>query len=410
VRVNVIGLGKLGLVLAALYAEAGHRVVGIDQSEKLVSSLNKGSFSSPEPGLNELLASVADNIVFTESYAMASDAAVSFIVVPTPSLPSGAYSLEYMLSACESLGNMIALSSAAQHHLVVIVSTVNPTDTAKHITPALLGFSKRTRSGLGIVYSPEFIALGDVIEGMRNPEFVLAGSDHNSDLERYYAIASTVSNGAPFMSTTPSNAELAKIAINSFITMKVSFANMIGGLCEGFEGGNADAVLQIVGADKRIGSAYLKTGGPYGGPCFPRDNRALSFFADDMAELCDAADKENDETYLRIYRRINELLRDGDFNHLQIIGTTYKPNTTVQEHALGAQLYLENYGDSVSVTCWDPLLDPEWEPQYDARSLVVLATPNPAFQSLPLTAAGCVLDVWGVFDTPTWRMVRLGRG
>lgn len=413
-RVNVIGLGKLGLPLAALYAKAGHVVNGVDQNAQLISSLNEASFESPEPGLLPLLDQIRSgpwNLTFTTGYREVTEQDYTFIVVPTPSNTDGSYDLRFIDEVIINLANQFRQHS--RYHQFIIVSTVNPGDTEQHIRPMFEKISGKDYLQIGFVYSPEFIALGSVIEGMKDPDFVLVGADRTRDHDRYVNLASTVAQEAPFCGTTPVNAELAKIALNSYVTMKISYANMIADICEKVPGGNADAVLQVVGSDHRVGHAYLKPGGPFSGPCFPRDNRALANFATKVgtiAQLPHAVDEINEYTHSRIYARISELVESPKLGHILIVGKSYKPNTTVTDEALGPALYELSYNFSgCQVEIWDPE-DGTPVPFTGPDTLMVLATPGlSAWKEAIYEDVGCILDVWGELPYNS-NVVKLGRG
>lgn len=413
-HIAVVGLGKLGLPLAALYANAGHHVHGVDSYSDHVSRLKAGTFRSVEPGLNTMLKN--SNLDYHHGMSTVPDAHAVFIAVPTPShVHSGAYTLGAMTEAINDVGYWIKqhrLQRSPHAQIVVIVSTVNPGDMSSTISPLL---TRAAGGPVGVVYSPEFIALGNVFEGMESPDFVLLGCEEKYQGKLFEDVVTTViESGTPILSTTWQNAELAKIAINSFVTMKISFANMIGRLCETFEGGNADAVTQIIGSDHRIGSSYLKPGGPYGGPCFPRDNKALQAFAKSSgAQKCYsswAADQENQLTIDRIVRKAYAIGSEHppSARKYLVVGMAYKEGTTVSDHSLGSMLLRDLAPLDGRVDVWDRDQVGWSTPPID-EFIVLLAAPDPWYAQLDYSKALAVIDVWGLLE-PAPNVVLMGRG
>jgi UDPglucose 6-dehydrogenase len=276
--VSVIGLGKLGGSMAGCLASRGFKVIGVDVSPKAVDALNAGRAPVQEPGLDDLVSGNRERIRATLSHEDAvRNSDLSFVIVPTPSDERGAFSLQYAAYAFEALGK--ALAKKDRYHTIVLTSTVLPGSTRYGLLPILEEYSgKRCGRDFGLCYSPEFIALGTVIRDFLNPDFFLIGEfDERSGTTLHSVLSRVALNEAPARRMSIENAELAKIALNSYVTLKISYANMLAELCESIPGGNIDVVSDALGMDKRIGRRYLTGGFGYGGPCFPRDNVALGF-------------------------------------------------------------------------------------------------------------------------------------
>src|SRR5205085_8206166 len=171
----IVGLGRLGCPMAAVFAAAGHTVVGVEVSEAHVRALNAGEPPVIEPGLEEMLARSEGRLSATHDYAAAvARADATFIVVPTPSGPDGGFSLDHVLPAVREVG--VALRGASRRHVVVITSTVMPGSTLGPIVGALEESSGlQVGAGVGLCYSPEFIALGSVINDLTHPDMILVG-------------------------------------------------------------------------------------------------------------------------------------------------------------------------------------------------------------------------------------------
>ena len=333
-RISVIGLGKLGLCLAAVLADSGFKVTGVDVDGQKVDTVNRGKSTIYEAGLAGLITANRSSLSATSDYDMAIAATqATFVVVPTPSDASGGFSLSCVKQVMKRLGS--ALSHKSQYHLVVLTSTVMPGSMDETVLPILERNSgKKCGRDFGLCYNPEFIALGNVIRGLRNPDLVLVGESDRSAGDVLVRIQSKVcANQAPAERMTFLNAEVAKIAVNSFVTMKMSFANTLAEICEGLPNGDVDKITKAMGRDRRIGPTYLRGAIGYGGPCFPRDNVAFASLAKKVgvnADLARATDKVNRRQVRRIIKLIEKNHSAGS-SKIGILGIAYKPNTNVIE-------------------------------------------------------------------------------
>jgi UDPglucose 6-dehydrogenase len=338
-RVAVVGLGKLGAPLAAVLATKGHEVLGIDVNEATVQQLNEGRAPVDEPGLEQLVSASRGRLSATTNLAAAASVDLSVLIVPTPSDERGAFSNDYVLAAVESIGR--ALAERAGSHVMVIASTVMPGSCESEIRPALERTSgRKVGDTLGLCYSPEFIALGSVIRDMLEPDMVLIGeSDTKAGdvVERLYR--GVVENDPPFRRMSLVNAELTKIAVNTYVTMKISYANTLADMCERLPGADVETVTDALGLDSRIGQKYLRGSIAFGGPCFPRDNRAFATLAQDLgteAPLAEATDAVNVAQIDRLARIVESHLGLGDT--VGVLGLSYKPGTAVVEESPGLAL------------------------------------------------------------------------
>jgi UDPglucose 6-dehydrogenase len=270
-HISVVGLGKLGAPLAAVLADRGHHVIGVDSSPDTVKAINEGRAPVQEPGLDTLVAARRSRLTATtDGAAAAASTEATVIIVPTPSLASGLFSTEYVLDAIGKVGQGLRRTTA--YHLVVVTSTVAPGTMDTEIAPALERASgRRLGDSLGLCYNPEFIALGSVIRDMQNPDFVLIGeSDRRAGDTLEQIQRSVVGDSTPVRRMNLVNAEVAKIAVNTYVTTKISYANMLSELCEQLPGGDVSVVTDAIGLDRRIGARFFKAALGYGGPCFSR--------------------------------------------------------------------------------------------------------------------------------------------
>jgi UDPglucose 6-dehydrogenase len=427
-RVAVVGLGKLGAPLAAVLASKGNDVLGIDVNPNVVRLVSEGQAPVEEPGLQELLAASREWLCTSMDIAAAAEAEVSILLVPTPSDQRGAFSNEFVLAAVEEIGR--GLRGGDAYHVVVVGSTVMPGSCDGEIRGTLERLSGRiVGESLGLCYSPEFIALGNVIRDMIEPDMVLIGeSDARSGdvSERLYR--GVVENDPPFRRMSLVNAELTKIAVNTYVTMKISYANVLADICERLPEANVDVVTDALGLDTRIGAKYLRGAIAYGGPCFPRDNKAFAMLARDLgaqALLADATDAVNVAQSHRLARIVQSLLAEGAA--VGILGLSYKPHTNVIEESAGVALARILAEAGYHVHLYDPVatdaaLAAVGGVAHGARSaaevmdrsdVVVIATPWPEFAELPLNGDGegpIIIDCWGVFrSSDSGNVIRLGR-
>ncbi|MGA3017407.1 MAG: nucleotide sugar dehydrogenase [Bryobacteraceae bacterium] len=355
-KISIIGLGKLGAPMAAVMAHKGHTVVGVDVNAALVRAIEEGRPPVPETGLAEMIRANRERLSATldcEQAVLATD--VTFIIVPTPSDADGKFSLRHVLSAAEQIG--AALGKKQGWHLVALSSTVMPGSTGGNLRPALEAASgKKCGADFGLCYNPEFIALGSVIRDMLNPDMILIGeSDQRSGafLERLYT--GLCDSRPKIRRMNFVNAEVTKISVNTFVTTKISYANMLAQICETLPGADADVVTAALGCDTRIGPKYLKGALGYGGPCFPRDNAAFAAMARTNgvpALLAEATDQVNRNQAPRLAEMILSRLPEG--GTAGILGLSYKPDTDVIEESQGVALVRQLAGAGVRVVVYDP--------------------------------------------------------
>src|SRR4051812_1643663 len=334
-RVSVVGLGKLGASMAAGIASKGHEVVGVDVNRSAVDAMNSGRAPVQETGLEDLIAANRARLRATMSHEEAiCDSELTFVIVPTPSDERGAFSLQYAAFAFREIGR--ALKKKNGPHTVVLTSTVLPGAMRHGLLPVLEQHSgKKGGSGFGFCYSPEFIALGSVIRDFLNPDFLLIGElDAASGDHLAACYREIMPQATPVKRMSLENAELAKIAVNSFVTTKITFANMLAEICAAIPGADVDVVSDAIGADSRIGRKYLTGGLGFGGPCFPRDNMALSFIASAVGARPDlpiATDRLNRSLADRILQQLRSRVpRDVT---VAVLGLAYKPFSHVTDES-----------------------------------------------------------------------------
>ena len=417
-------------------ASRGFDVIGVDIAESCIRAVNEGRAPVQETGLEDLISAHRHRIHATTSHEEAvlrSD--VSFVIVPTPSDRRGAFELQYAKYAFEQLGK--ALAKKSSYHVIVLTSTVLPGATRHGLLPVLEATSgKKCGEDFGLCYNPEFIALGSVIRDFLSPDFYLVGEfdprsgDVLEQVNRKICVKKAVVRRMSI-----ENAEIAKMALNSYVTMKISFANTLADLCERIPGGDVDIVSDAIGSDTRIGRKYLTGGLGFGGPCFPRDNVALSFLCEHVGadgNLLGTNHDYNRAMATRITTKIAPLLQVGQT--AAILGLSYKPLSHVVEESQGVALALAIAEAGTRVIGYDPLASDGARSAFRDKALVaesidaaladaalvIVTTPDAEFRALKAEDfLGCkasvtVVDCWRCLDPsvtnhPQINYVPLGR-
>lgn len=269
--ITIIGVGKLGLCMALCLEKVGYHVLGIDLNEAYINSLNNKTFSSFEPQVTTLLQS---STRFTASCSLDEGLAFSdiyYVMVDTPSTPDKeAYDHKNVNRVLSEINKRKVVN---KH--IIIGCTVFPGYIRTMGKELIKDCSNTTLS-----YSPEFIAQGNIIYGLQHPDIVLIGEGSPQAGDAIEALYHSMCVNNPHICRmSPDSAEITKLAINCFITTKIAYANMVGDIADKTPGANKYAMLDAIGGDSRIGRLYLKPGYGFGGPCFPRDNRALGSYA-----------------------------------------------------------------------------------------------------------------------------------
>ncbi len=434
-RISVIGLGKLGASMAAAFGSRGFDVIGVDVNQKSIDLVNEGHAPVQETDLEETIAANKERIRATLSHEDAVlNSDISFVIVPTPSDEKGSFSLQYAEWAFKEIGK--ALGKKKDYHNIVLTSTVLPGSTRQALIPILERESGKTAGrDFGVCYSPEFIALGSIIRDFLNPDFTLIGElddRSGSMLESIYSRLMVNHQKSARMSLE--NAELTKISVNTFVTTKITFANMLAEICEKLPGGDVDVVTNALGLDSRIGRKYLTGSIGYGGPCFPRDNVALSYIAGQLgvkAGLAETTDSMNRAVAEKVSKRILPMIKPGAT--VAVLGLSYKPFSHVTEESQGVYVAKQLSNSGLRVVAYDPMSS-EMALEDIRRKIVVLdsieeclaqaeavliTTPDPVFKEL--TAASfknewsevLVFDFWRLLadklaDAPNIKYVGIG--
>jgi nucleotide sugar dehydrogenase len=274
-KIGVIGAGRLGICFALLCEAAGYDVLVSDIREDYVESINNKRIKTNEPEVLNLLRASENLRATTSNAEVIEECDLIYTLVATPSLDDGNYDVSAIWQVVEDF------AFCEKTKYFVIGCTTNPGDCDR--------FKEKLPNNIKVLYNPEFIAQGSIVNDLRKADMVLLGYDQSDqyaerivkDIKTLYQKIQTTRAIVCGMSTKA--AEITKIALNCFLTTKISYANMLGDLLQQAGcGDEVTAVLRTIGTDSRVGSKYLGYGFGYGGPCLPRDNRAFGAYAQSL--------------------------------------------------------------------------------------------------------------------------------
>jgi UDPglucose 6-dehydrogenase len=368
-RLAVIGCGYVGLVTGACLAEAGHEVIGTDNDSLKTAMLAAGRLPIYEPGLDRVLesAGAAGRLRFTADCAQAVQAADAiFISVGTPPLESG----DADLSAIDNVARQIA-AAARSPKLVIEKSTV-PAQTGEQLRHALQVYGRSNGSRFRVASNPEFLREGTAVVDFFHPDRIVVGVEDAESEAQLREIYKPFLEGrfhcpvhepkcppgpAPvFLVTTIASAELIKHASNSFLGLKISYANLIADLCEKL-GGNVEEVTRAMGLDPRIGPQFLNAGLGFGGFCLPKDIQAFIRLAEKqgvdfgLLREVEAVNKRRIDQFMEKVRRALWVVKE---KKVGVLGLAFKPNTDDVRFAPAIEVVRRLIAEGSSVRASDP--------------------------------------------------------
>jgi len=351
-KVCVIGTGYVGLVVGTCLAEMGNDVICVDNNEEKLKQLHQGIIPIYEPGLEELIkVNVSENrLTFTSDIKNAvANSLVCFIAVGTPQGEDGSADLKYVQEVAKSIGQSIK-----QYTVVIDKSTV-PVGTADMVTKII---KEQTDVEFDVVSNPEFLKQGAAVDDFLKPDRVVIGSNSQRASEIMQELyAPFLRTGNPVIMMDVKSAEMTKYAANSFLAVKISYANEIANICEKV-GANAEMVRIGMCADKRIGSQFLFPGLGYGGSCFPKDVKALTKTAVDNNcdySLLKAADDINKrQRKLFIDKIVNVFGEDLSGKTIAVWGLAFKPKTNDMREAPAITIINDLLQRGAKVQAYDP--------------------------------------------------------
>lgn len=339
-RILCIGLGKLGLIFSFILASKNNFVYGYDIDTKIKKNILENK-KNTEPKLNQLIKKFSKKFKFEENFEVSiANTNCSFIVVPTPSKKNKEFDNKFIFNALDNIGPYL---NNKKNYIINITSTVNPGSCSKFIKYIETNYDVVHGKEFILTYNPHLIALGSIYNDVLNSDVVLIGSNNKYGFDYlkkiYLPIYKKKISKLRFLNLE--EAEISKIAINTYVTMKISFTNTISQISDKNLNLNTSKILDAIGHDTRIGKKYLSLGALYSGPCFPRDNLNFSKYLKNKEldySLPKAIDAVNNK---QLNRYINTFLRFNKFKKptVGICGLSYKKNTNLSTGSPGILLY-----------------------------------------------------------------------
>jgi len=362
-KVVIVGLGKLGLPIACAMAKRGFEVMGIEKSRDRRIQIQDFDSSIVEPEVLKLLHQFQNYpgsfILGTCLPCAIHFAETLFVILPTPSETSGAFSGKFLFRISDHIGRILREIKEEKYPLIVILSTVMPGTMNKIKEIIETTSKKKCGRDFDLCYSPELVAIGNIIETYLNPDFVIIGESNpeaGKRLEKLYK--QLFLNNSPIMHMNYTNAEICKIALNAYITTKISFANTLAEICERVPGANVDTVTSTIGQDSRIGTKFFKGALGFSGFCFPRDHKAFSYLASQVdigTPLSEATNEINNRQPERIVNWVKQILPKR--GHVGVLGIAFKPGTNETEESQGLKIAEEIADDGITIRVFDPSID-----------------------------------------------------
>jgi len=349
-KLTIIGSGYVGLTTGACFAEVGHHVVCVDNDPRKVETLLAGHIPIYEPGLEALVKKnvAAKRLSFTTSTEAGVDhGEVLFIAVPTPPQPDGSVDLTFMEKVAREIAQYLD-----SYRVIVDKSTV-PVKTGERVAQTIRRYAK-PGAEFDVVSNPEFLREGSAVADLMKPDRIVIGG--NTD--RAIALMQKVYEpfAAPVLVTDINSAELIKHAANSFLALKISYANALSEICEA-SGADVLKVAEGIGADKRIGREFLNAGLGYGGSCFPKDIAAFIAIADQLGApftLLKEVQRINQHQLERFIAGIREALWVLKDKKIAVWGLAFKPNTDDVRSSVAITLVEKLAAEGAIVTAYDP--------------------------------------------------------
>lgn len=399
-NICVIGTGYVGLVAGTCLAEMGNTVICVDNNKEKLEKLRNGIVPIFEPGLEEMIKSnTSENRLYFSDNLKASveKSTICFIAVGTPQGEDGSADLKYVCQVAEEIGKAIN-----EYKVIVDKSTV-PVGTAEKVTEII---KKQTSHDFDVVSNPEFLKQGAAVEDFLKPDRVVIGSDSQRATKIMQELyAPFLRTGNPVIIMDVKSAEMTKYAANSFLAVKISYANEIANICEKI-GANAEMVRIGMCSDKRIGSQFLFPGLGYGGSCFPKDVKALIKTANENgcnADLISSADKVNKRQRLLFVEKITKYFGEDLSNKtFAVWGLAFKPKTDDMREAPSITIIKALLEKGAKIQAYDPKA--MQTAKYHFADKITYA--NSSYEALENTDALLLLTEWNEFRRPDFDKIK----
>ena len=393
-----IGAGYVGLVSGTCLAEIGHTVVLVDNNEQKIEKLKNGHIPIYEPGLEELVKKNVKEgrLTFTTSLKKAVEQSeVIFIAVNTPPQANGRADLSFVAGATREI------AEAATSYKVIVDKSTVPVKTGERVLETVKQYNKHGLD-FDVVSNPEFLREGSAIEDFMKPDRIVVGVENERAAKIMREIYEPID--APFIETNVNSAELIKHASNSFLAMKISFANALARICE-LSNANIDQVTYGMGLDSRIGKSFLNAGIGYGGSCFPKDVSAFITIAEDLGynfDVLKEVEKINEDMRELFIQKIEKALWITKGKKIALWGLAFKANTDDMRNAPSITIVERLHKDGAIIAAYDP------EARHTAKEVLGDKVEYVSSKEEALKDADALVIVteWDEFKNPDWDLVK----
>ncbi len=396
-KITFIGHGYVGLVTAAVFADLGNTVYVIGHTEEKIENLKKGIIPIFEPGLQELVKKNVDagRLIFTLDYVPAiPDSEIVFIAVGTPSTKTGDADLSTVLQVAEKIGRNL------NGYTVVATKSTVPAGTNKKVRK-IIEEVKPEGAEFDYASVPEFLREGTAISDTLHPDRIILGTESKKAQEMLVELHKPI--GAPLVLTNFDTAELIKYAANSFLALKISYANAIAKLSE-LAGADGLKVLEGIGMDNRIGDKFLSPGPGYGGSCFPKDVKALISIAKDYDYdfgLLTETEQVNSQARRDIVKKVRKVLPDLRGKTIGVLGLAFKPDTDDMRDAPAIDIIELLQKDGAKIKAFDP------EAMRSSKNILTdVEYVKDAYEAVEDADAMVVVTEWNEFKELDLRKIR----
>ena len=341
-KIFSIGLGKLGLIFSHILCDKGFEIYGYDKNPNVKRDIFNKKKHSLEPELNKLIQRNKKNFKFCENFEKAvNETSMCILVLPTPSKENHEFDNSFIFESLDIIGKYL---KKKKRYIINVTSTVNPGSCHLFINFLEKKYSLKHGKQFIITYNPHLIALGQIYNDVLNSELVIIGSDikfGHQHLQRFYSqIYKKNISRLKFLNLE--EAEISKISINAFVTLKISFSNTLSQIADKRSNINVSNIINVLGCDTRIGHKYLGLGGSYSGPCFPRDSINFAIYlkkiktANFIPLAADKVNKLQIKRYIEIYKNFSKKIPKA--KTIGICGIAYKQNAAVTDFSPGLQI------------------------------------------------------------------------
>src|SRR5579864_9226776 len=400
-KIAVVGTGYVGLVLGACLAENGNDCICVDKDDAKIAGLKAGRMPIYEPGLEEMVRrnTHEDRLSFTTDLKSAVEAStIVFIAVGTPQGEDGSADLQHVLAVARDVGR------AMNKYTVVVDKSTVPVGTARRVHATI---ARETQQPFSMVSNPEFLKQGAAIDDFMKPDRVVVGTEPGDDraagvMRDLYAPFTRT--GAPIMMMDTASAELCKYAANSILATRISFMNEVANVCE-LVGADVDQVRKAMGADRRIGTAFLFPGVGYGGSCFPKDVKALVRSSHDRGydfQILRAVEAVNQRQKERLVSKMQEHFKQLTGKTIALWGLAFKPRTDDMREAPAIPIIERLLSAGATVRAYDPAAGPVAKRIFDTR----IALCERSYDALAGADALAIVTEWNEFREPDFDKMR----